>query len=346
MVKSILPEFEPADDSHVDASAPIFVTEKDVREWVRLEHIMPVVKDAFIALGEGRSTIFPLSRGTGSDPSHFFGIKAGRDGASGFLGVKAGSYIPSNRLRGMQAHTSTTMLFDDETGAFVGVVEANYLNGIRTAAANGVATDLLARHDSTTLGIIGLGPQAECEVMAVCAVRPITRILASMRNPASNAAFAASISAQTGIDVEMTSAEEVVRSADILVTATPSRYPVLETEWVRPGTHISAMGADDVGKQELPVTLVARASLVVDLAQQAARIGEAQYVVSQSLTTIDQLEERSLGKLLASKDVGRRDRDEITIFDSSGLAIQDVAAAAAAVRLVRAGRYAAARSGR
>ena len=314
--------------------APMFVTEEDVRRWVGLEPVTAAVKRAFVALGEGRSAIFPISLGSGSDPRHFFASKSGRDGASGLLGVKAGSYNPVNLSRGRPAHLSTTTLFDDVTGALVGIVEANYLNAFRTAAADGIAADLLARRDAEVLGIIGLGPQAEAEILAIRAVRPITRVLAATRSPASDARFAANV-ALMGIDVEMHPAEEVVRNADILVTATPATGPVIEADWVRPGTHISAMGADNVGKQELPVALVARASLVVDFAEQAARIGEAQHVVAQSLKTVEELASRTLGGLLARNEAGRHDRDEVTIFDSSGLAIQDIAAAAAALAIVR-----------
>jgi ornithine cyclodeaminase len=319
----------------VDLEAPIFVTDPEVRRWVGLQPVMAAVKDAFVALGEGRSEVFPVSIGAGSDPRHFFASKSGRDGASGLLGVKAGSYNPPNRLQGKAAHTSTTMVFDDATGALVGVVEANYLNSIRTAAADGIATDLLARPDAHVLGVIGLGAQAEFEALAVCAVRPITKILAATRSPIADARFSANVSALTGVSVEIRSVEAVVRDADILVTATPSTDPLLETEWVRPGTHISAMGADTVGKQELPLDLVARASLVVDLARQAAVIGEAQHIVARSLRTVEDLASRALGKLLASGDAGRASPDEITIFDSSGLAIQDIAAAAAALAIVR-----------
>jgi ornithine cyclodeaminase len=323
---------------NVHLEAPVIVSEDEVRRWVGFEPVMAAVKRAFVALGEGRSAVFPTSLGSGSDPRHFFASKSGRDGASGMLGVKAGSYNPANISHGRPAHTSTTMLFDDATGALVGIVEANYLNSIRTAAADGVATDLLARPDARVLGVIGLGPQAETEMLAVCAVRPITRILAASRNPSSDARFAANVAILTGVRVEMRSAEEVVRNADILVTVTPATRPVIEAEWVRPGTHISAMGADNVGKQELPVALVARASLVVDWAGQAARIGEAQHIVAESLTTVEELESRSLGRLLARKEAGRRDPEEITIFDSSGLAIQDIAAAAAALSIVQARR--------
>jgi ornithine cyclodeaminase len=323
---------------NVQFASPVFVSEDDVRRWVRLEPVMAAVKQAFIALGEGRSSVFPVSLGSGSDPRHFFASKSGRDGATGLLGVKAGSYNPENLLLGRPAHTSTTMLFGDATGAFIGVVEANYLNSIRTAASNGIATDLLAREEASVLGVVGLGSQAEAEMLAVCAVRPITRILAAARSPASDARFATNVAALTGIGVEILSAEEVVRNSDILVTVTPSTSPVIGAEWVRPGTHISAMGADAIGKQELPVELVASASLVVDLAEQAAAIGEAQHVVARSLRTVEELASRSLGRLLATKEIGRRDHEEITIFDSSGLAIQDIAAAATALSIVQARR--------
>ena len=317
---------------------PIFVTDQEVRRWVGLEPVMAAVRRAFVALGEGRSEVFPVSIGAGSDPRHFFASKSGRDGACGLLGVKAGSYNPVNLSPREPAHTSTTMVFDDATGALVGVVEANHLNALRTAAADGVATDLLARPDATVLGVIGLGAQAEFEVLAVCAVRSISKILAATRSPSTDARFSAHVSALTGVSVDLCSVEEVARKADILVTATPSTRPVIDADWVRPGTHISAMGADNVGKQELPLALMAGASLVVDLARQAAEIGEAQHAVAQSLITVEELASRSLGKLLSSGEPGRRTREEITIFDSSGLAIQDIAAAAAALTIVRARR--------
>ena len=316
----------------------MFVTDAEVRQYVRLDAVMKAVKAAFIALGDGKSAIFPVARGTGTDPTHFFGVKSGRDGASGFLGVKAGSYNPANVARGGAAHTSTTMLFDDRTGALVGVVEANHLNGLRTAAANGVATDLLARRDAHILGVIGLGAQAEHEIDAVLAVRPITRILAATRTAGRSREFAERVAAKTGLSVELANAEHVVRRSDIVLTVTPATDPVLEAEWVQPGTHISAMGADNSGKQELPVDLFSRASLFVDHAPQAAVIGEAQHLVSLGLTTVERLAQRAIGTLLAENRAGRRSADEITVFDSSGLSIQDIAAAAAALDIVQRSR--------
>jgi alanine dehydrogenase len=312
------------------------ITSEQVRKHVTLPPIIAAVESAFLALGQGRSAIFPVARGHGSDPTHFLGVKSGRDGSTGLLGVKAGSYNPSNRARGLAAHSSTTMLIDDLTAAVIAIVEADYLNGLRTAAANAVATRRLARMDSEVLGVIGLGDQAVFEVEAVLAVRPIRRVLAARRTPVAERRFAARIEERLGKPVEFLAAEAVVQQSDVLVTVTPATAPILEAAWVRPGTHISAMGADNVGKMELPLTLVAAASLYVDYPEQAAVIGEAQHAVRAGLITTAELAKQSLGGLLDGCVEGRINDMEITIFDSSGTAIQDIAAASAALHLVEA----------
>jgi ornithine cyclodeaminase/alanine dehydrogenase-like protein (mu-crystallin family) len=321
------------------------ITDEEIRRHVTLPPVIEAIEAGFLALAEGRSVIFPVVRGHGSDPAHFFAIKSGLEGSTGLLGLKAGSYNPSNRSRGLPAHTSTTMLVDDTTGAAVAVVEAGHLNGMRTAAANAIATRLLARRDATTLGVIGAGAQARYEIEAVLTVRAIRRVLVASRREDSDQRFKRAVEEKLGIAVEFLDVEDVVRQADILVTVTPSREPVLAAEWVRPGTHISAMGADNVGKMELPLELIPRASLYVDDAEQAARIGEAQHAVAHGLVTLDTLRERSLGAALGGRIAGRTGDNEITIFDSSGLAIQDIAAASVAYRLVESSARHSGRSG-
>jgi ornithine cyclodeaminase len=289
-----------------------------------------------MTLDRGESAVFPVVRGTGSDPAHFLGVKSGRDGSTGMLGVKAGTTNLGNHLRGLESHTSTTLLIDDVTSALIAVVQANYLNGLRTAAADVLAVGRLARRDASTLGVIGTGAQAVFEIEAIRTVRPIGRVLAAPRSAQSGEDFAKRVRDRTGVVIEIASLEDTVRAADILVTTTPSKAPLFEHDWVKPGAHISAMGADNVGKMELPISLVASAQLYVDYPEQAAVIGEAQHVVNAGLMTIEVLRGRSLGALLNGRIEGRRDEASITVFDSSGIAVQDIAAAQAAMQIVTA----------
>jgi ornithine cyclodeaminase len=315
----------------------IFVSDDDVRRHVTFADVLAAVERAFVALDEGTSAVFDVVRGRGGGDAHFFAVKAGRDGSIPALGLKVGSYAPGNHERGMAAHTSTTILVDDLTGRPFALVEANYLNGLRTAAADALAVRMLSRQDSSTLGIIGIGDQAICEALAVAHVRPIRRILAAGSSEKRRTTFREAVTGQLAVPVEFVDAETAARAADILVTVTPSRAPIVHAEWIRPGTHVSAMGADDHGKQELEVELVARSQLWVDHPGQAIRIGETQHAFRAGLVSEEQVRSRTLGRLLRMKQPARDDR-AITVFDSSGLAIQDLAAAHAALTLVAAHR--------
>jgi ornithine cyclodeaminase len=226
------------------------------------------------------------------------------------------------------------MLIDDFTGRPVAVVEANYLNGLRTSAANALAVRHLAREDASTLGIIGIGHQAVFEALAVAHVRPLKRIVAVGNSAERRREFEQTMREKLNVGVEFANAETASREADILVTVTPSREPIVRAAWVKPGTHISAMGADNIGKQELDVELVKRATCWVDHPEQAVRIGEMQHAAKAGIVSLEQLRERTLGLLLKSSKKIARSSDEITLFDSSGIAVQDLAAAQAALKCV------------
>jgi alanine dehydrogenase len=316
----------------------IHVTEDDVRRHVTFPIVLAAIEQAFIALEAGKSEIFEVVRGHGGGKDHFFGIKSARDGSVPILGLKAGSYAPENHSRGLDSHTSTTLLLDDLTGRPLAVVEANYLNGLRTSAANALSVRCLARADASTLGIIGTGGQAVFEALAVAHVRPIRRIIAVGNSPQRRREFEKAVRDRADVAIEFADAEKASREADVLVTVTPSREPLVQSAWVKPGTHISAMGADNVGKQELAVDLVARSSFWVDHPPQAARIGEMQHAVAAGLVTLEQLRERTLGRLLQLPKHLLPGDDAVTVFDSSGIAVQDLAAAQAAVQCVTSAR--------
>ncbi len=311
----------------------LVITEDEVRRHVTIGPIIIAVEAAFKALDRGESAVFPVVRGSGSDPTHSLGIKSGRDGSTGALGVKAGTGNPGNRQRGLPTHTSITLLLDDLTSAPRAVVQANYLNGLRTAAADALAVRELARPDASVLGVVGAGGQALSEIEAVCTVRGIERVIVHARSGERANAFAERLRERTGRTIELASMEDTVRQADVIVTATPATSPLFDASWVKPGTHISAMGADRAGKMELPLELVSSARLFVDHAEQAVLIGESQNAFKAGQLSLDELKSQTLGAVLNGRD-GRKTPEEITIFDSSGIAVQDIAAAQAALDII------------
>lgn len=310
------------------------ISEEEVRRHVSFEAVLFAIERAFMTLDAGESEIFDVVRARGGGDQHAFGIKSARDASIPLLGLKAGSYAPENHARGLPAHSSTTLLLDDCTGQPIALVQANYLNGLRTSAADALAVRELAAGHASTLGIIGIGGQAVFEALAVSHVRPIRRILAVGASPTRRAAFERQVRDQRDVSIDFVDAEVAVREADVIVTVTPSRSPVVRADWVRAGTHISAMGADSSGKQELEVELLAKGALWVDHPEQAARIGEAQHAVLRGLCTVESMRERTLGGLLRGRLARPKDESAITIFDSSGVAVQDIAAAYAALSCV------------
>jgi ornithine cyclodeaminase len=221
-------------------------------------------------------------------------------------------------------------MFDPETGRASGLVSANYLTGVRTGAASALATRALSRADATVLGIIGTGGQSVHQLRATAKVRGLTRVHAWDPMPENVARFAAAVTA-LGLDyVAESSPQSVAEAAEIIITVTPSQKPILLKDWIRPGTHISAMGADTKGKQELDPALVAAARLFVDEAAQAISIGECQHAYAQGMIGAADL--TALGEVLGGRAEGRRSATEITLFDGTGVALQDLVVADLAMR--------------
>jgi len=261
-----------------------------------------------------RSESFPVVHGHGSDPTNRFTLKAAA--APEIAGLKVGSYWPGNVAIGLPRHNSMILLFDQEKGRIGAAIEAGTLNAYRTSAANAVAAEALARRDATTLAIFGAGHQARYECAALARVRPIRRVLVVARNPGQGKAMISDLTVQ-GITAEAASAEAACSVADIIVTATSAIAPLFKAGWVRPGTHVVSMGSDAKGKQELPPELLAGANLYCDLPSQSRVIGEFQHAPEGTDLV-------AIGEVLAGRHPGRLSDQEITIFDSSGLSIQDL----------------------
>ncbi|RYC37775.1 ornithine cyclodeaminase family protein [Pectobacterium zantedeschiae] len=292
----------------------IFISETESAALISHELAYDAVREALLAASEPEARSFPVVHGQGSDPGNTFSIKASATGE--LAGLKVGSFWPGNPANGLPRHNSLILLFDQQIGKMAAAIEAGKVNAFRTAAADAVAADLLARPDASVLAVFGTGHQARYECAALARIRPIRTVLIVGRDSEKSTEMAQELQA-AGLDAQISDAESACRAADIIVTATPSRKPLFNAEWVKAGTHIVSMGSDAAGKQELPPELFAAGRLFCDLPSQSRTIGEFQHAPAHVALT-------AIGDVISENAAGRNTRDDITIFDSSGLSIQDL----------------------
>jgi ornithine cyclodeaminase/alanine dehydrogenase-like protein (mu-crystallin family) len=302
-----------------------FLDADAVRGAVPITELIDAVEGAYrdVAAGRDRS---PMRSRVALDDGDLLlmpGVRAGGAGAS----VKLVTVVPANARRGLPLIHAVVAWFDAATGRPLALIDGATLTAMRTGAASGVGTRLLARPDAATLSMIGAGAQAEWQVRAVVAARPIERVLVWSRTPDAREAFAARMGDTLGVDVRpAASAEEAVRAADVVCTATTSKAPVFDADWIRPGTHVNGIGAFRLDMVELPPALFGRAALVAVDAHDAAReeAGDLMTAVQRGLLEASAVVE--IGTI-AGDYAAMRDPEAITVFKSVGLAIQDVAAA-------------------
>ncbi|MCJ2182934.1 ornithine cyclodeaminase family protein [Novosphingobium sp. 1949] len=292
-----------------------FISEEQSSALITHELAYAAAREALVAAVEETSTVFPAVIAHGSQAHNRFTVKSGA--SADLAGLKVGSFWPGNPARGLPRHNSITLLFDQDEGRIAWVIESGTVNAYRTAAVDAVAADRLARADASTLTLFGAGNQAFYECLAVSRVRPIRQVLVVARDPAKAQAFIAKLR-DAGLTASACAAQEACQRADIIVTATPARAPLFDAEWVRPGTHVAGMGSDAAGKQELPSALFETASLYCDLPEQARVIGEFQHFGG------DPGRLTALGAVLTGKAPARTSESQITVFDSSGIALQDL----------------------
>jgi ornithine cyclodeaminase/alanine dehydrogenase-like protein (mu-crystallin family) len=308
----------------------LILSETEARALVTMQDAIDAVAATFAALDRAEAASYPVVRERLGAHDAVFGIKTGFDRAAEVLGLKAGGYWPGNAAQGRTNHQSTTVLFDAASGQASAVVGANYLTAVRTGAAGALAARHLARKDASIVGMIGTGTQAIYQLDALRCVRPVAEVVAWNRSPARLERFLDMVR-ERGLRCRAAGLEETVRSADIIVTASSGQAALVERGWVQKGTHINAMGTDTAGKQELDPALVGAVDVYVDSPEQAVSIGECQHAARLGLLPAD-LEQRTLGGLVSGRLGGRTDATAITLFDSTGIALQDLAVASLAVR--------------
>jgi ornithine cyclodeaminase/alanine dehydrogenase-like protein (mu-crystallin family) len=254
-------------------------------------------------------------------PAHLGGAKGGT------LAVKLVSLVPGNAARGMDTHQGAILLIDDRTGLPVALMEAGSVTAIRTAAVSGLATRHLARADASDLAVLGAGVQARSHVAAMIEVRPIARVRLWSRTPARARDLARDLTETHDVRIEVVAdAEAAVRGAHIVCTVTSSPEPVVKGEWVAPGTHINAVGASTSTTRELDAATIGRARIYVDSRESAMAESGDILIAMQELGLSDPIR-GTLGELVTGAAEGRTGGDDVTLFKSLGLALEDAAAA-------------------
>lgn len=296
----------------------LLIDERTVARLLTLDKAMIAVEQAFVAHALRKGRLFPVVKEKYSDQGSF-SLKSGVMLGPDTLGVKAAGSWRCNPARGLPTVQATVLLVDPDTGEPLALIAGKTLTTMRTGAAGGVAARLLARRDAAVLGVVGTGVQGEIQTEAVLAVRPSIRAIVCC-NPQGPVPERFTDRFKDRVRVSLCSTPgEVAREADIIITATPSSEPLIDANCVRTGTHINAMGTDSPGKREIGPDLLRRATRFVDSADQARAIGEHQY--AQDLPVVE------IGSLLSQPEIFRRGSDEVTLFDSTGIAFQDLAAA-------------------
>jgi alanine dehydrogenase len=241
-------------------------------------------------------------------------------------GVKIVNVHPDNPKKGFPTVMALVILNSTETGAPVAIMDGTYLTDMRTGAAGGVAVKYLARRNSKRIGFVGTGNQAKTQLLGINEVIDIEEVKATSISEKSTLAFKDEMEKRIGCSITPKKSIREVCDCDILVTTTPSREPIVMNEWIAEGTHINAIGADAPGKEELDPDILKRARIVVDDIPQASHSGEVNVPLSKKLITEKDIC-CEIGEVVAGRKKARTKDSDITVFDSTGLAIQDVATA-------------------
>jgi ornithine cyclodeaminase len=301
------------------AEATLLLLDKDaVEQLLTPGEVTQAVREAFVLHARREGRVFPVVReklATGG----VFGIKSGDVPSQGLLGFKAAGFWPDNRGLGGEPHQATILLFDPATGRPQCVIDGNAITTVRTGAAGGLGLATLARQDSKRLTVFGTGVQARSQLRFALRTLPsvscVDYVSVDRRaDEAFESLFAGHCDIRCARD-----ANETVSRSDVVITATPGGGPLFDASALRPGTHLNCVGADTAGKRELAEGVLPRARLVVDDREQALQLGELQWARETPCV--------ELGSLLQGERPFQRAADDITVFDMTGLALQDLTVA-------------------
>lgn len=308
----------------------IIVPEREIPALLTREASYKAVSDVFAAMASGDAYNFPVVREAIGHEDALYGFKGGFDRVGGSLGLKAGGYWPNNLDKhGVINHQSTVFLFDPDTGMVRAMVGGNFSTALRTAAASSVSINHLARKDAKVMGMVGAGHQAKFQLRAALEQRQFEKVIGWNYHPEMLSNLE-EVAAEAGLPFEAVDLDGLVE-ADVIISITSSFAPILLEQHVSPGTHIACMGTDTKGKQEASAELVAMATLFTDEIAQSVSIGECQHAIAAGL--IQETDISQIGAVINGSHPGRTSDEEITLFDGTGVGLQDLAVSAALVDL-------------
>jgi ornithine cyclodeaminase len=306
----------------------LFVNEPGVHELLTMEACIPLMREALTSLARGDvvlplRTMMRLPDGTG-----LLGLMPGYLGAPVSFGLKVVSVMPGNHGTAYDSHQGVVMLFGVEHGEPLAILDATAITAIRTAAASGAATDALARPEAGDLALLGSGAQARTHLAAMRCVRPLRRVRVWSRSRANAERFARAESGGKGPAIEVAAtAEDALRDADLVCTTTSAREPVLRGEWLGPGAHVNAVGACFATTRELDSEAVRRARFFTDC-RESCENESGDFRIARAEGAIDDTHLLGeMGDVFLGKVPGRVSRDDVTVYESLGVAIEDLASA-------------------
>ncbi|ALC85260.1 alanine dehydrogenase [Bacillus sp. FJAT-22090] len=305
-----------------------------VKQVLKVNQVVDLVETVYKSKSESKTETWPTI---------FYDFEPGKadmDIKSGFLkseklfGHKTVTWFGENEEKGIPTLIGLIVVFDAETGKPLGITDASFITGIRTGASGAIGAKYLARKNSKNLLVLGAGNQAIFQIAATLTALPnLKKVMISARNKIKLESFISSISLRLqhefGIDTETIIFEEVeclesaVKNSDIIITATSSRVPLIKNQWVQKGTHISCIGADMVGKQEIESEIMSKASIYVDDIEHCVQVGEIELPLKQGIITEGNIN-GEIGDLILGKIKGRSNDEQITVFDATGMALLDI----------------------
>ena len=308
----------------------VIVPEGMIPDLLTRDASFAAVEKVFAAMAAGDAYNFPVVREAIGHEDALYGFKGGFDRTGQVLGLKAGGYWPNNLdKQGIINHQSTVFLFDPDTGRVKAMVGGNYLTALRTAAASSVSIKHLARKDAKVLGMVGAGHQAQFQLRAALETHAFEKVIGWNYHPEMLPNLE-KVAAEAGLPFEAVDLPGL-QAADVIITITSSFAPTLMADHVSPGTHVACMGTDTKGKQEVEAALLIKASVFCDEVAQSISIGEAQHAIADG--TLSEVDVTQLGAVINGTHKGRASDDEITLFDGTGVGLQDLAVSAAIVEV-------------
>jgi len=306
------------------------VPERDIANLMTREAALDAVEKVFAAMAAKDAYNFPVIREAIGHEDALYGFKGGFDQAGLTLGLKAGGYWPKNlEKRGLINHQSTVFLFDPDTGMVKAMVGGNLLTALRTAAASSVSIKHLALRDAKVMGIIGAGHQATFQLRAALEQRNFEKVIGWNYHPEMLPNIE-KVADEAGVPFEPVELDGMAE-ADVIISITSAFSPSLMDAHVSAGTHVACMGTDTKGKQEVEAALLARATVFTDEVAQSVSIGEAQHAIADGL--INESDIVQIGAVINGAHPGRSSEEEITLFDGTGVGLQDLAVASSVVDL-------------